>query len=64
MEKRIIGIILTLMGVVGLVVAGIQFMNGTAGNHGTKQIIMFSVLGVIFFFSGIALLKHTTNRPT
>ncbi|MBA4168229.1 MAG: hypothetical protein H0X41_11945 [Chitinophagaceae bacterium] len=64
MEKRIIGIVLTLLGVTGLIVAGIQFLNGPGGHQGTKQIVMYSVLGVIFFFSGIALLKSTPSRPT
>jgi type IV secretory pathway VirB2 component (pilin) len=64
MEKRIMGISLTIMGVIGLIVAGIQFMNGPGGRQGSKQVIMYGVLGIIFFFSGIALLKNTSNRPT
>ncbi len=64
MEKRIIGIILTLLGVVGLIVAGVQFVNGTGGSHGAKQVVMYGVLGAIFFFSGIALIKHTASKPS
>ena len=64
MEKRIIGIILTLLGVVGLIVAGVQFVNGTGGSQEAKQVVMYGVLGAIFFFSGIALLKNTTSKPS
>jgi hypothetical protein len=62
MEKRIIGIILILLGIAGLVVAGNKFVNG--GGDDTKAIIMYFVLGVIFFFSGIALLKTTNSKPS
>jgi hypothetical protein len=63
MEKRVIGIILTLLGVAGLVFAGIRFMNGASGNRGVKEVVMYGVLGVIFFFSGIGLVKNTHDRP-
>ncbi len=62
MEKRILGIILTLLGIFGLVYAGIRFMNGTHGK-GVKEIVMYAVLGAIFFFSGIGLVKNTRDRP-
>jgi hypothetical protein len=63
MAKRIIGIILTLLGVFGLIFAGVQFMNGTSGNKDVKQIVMFGLLGAIFFFSGIGLVRGTHDRP-
>jgi hypothetical protein len=63
MAKRIIGIILTLLGVFGLIFAGIQFMNGTSGNKDVKEIVMYGILGAIFFFSGIGLVKNTADKP-
>ena len=63
MAKRVIGIILTLLGVIGLIYAGVQFMNGTSGNKGIKEIIIYAILGAIFFFSGIALVKNTHDTP-
>ena len=63
MEKRVIGIILTLLGVFGLILAGVQFMNGASGNKGIKEIVIYGVLGAIFFFSGIGLVKTTHDRP-
>ena len=62
MEKRILGIILTLVGIFGLVYAGIRFMNGTEGK-GVKEIVIYAVLGAIFFFSGIGLVRNTHDRP-
>jgi hypothetical protein len=63
MAKRIIGIVLTLLGVFGLIYAGIQFMNGASGNKGIKEMVIFGVLGAIFFFSGIGLVKRTHDKP-
>ena len=63
MAKRIIGIILTLAGVFGLIFAGVQFMNGASGNRDVKEIVIFGLLGAIFFFSGIGLMRGTHDRP-
>jgi hypothetical protein len=65
MEKRVIGIILTLLGVVGLIMAAVNFMNakGVQGRD-VKQIIIYGVLGAIFFFAGIGLVRSTKDRPT
>ncbi len=54
--KTIFGAILTILGIVGLIYAAITFANETAG---TKQLIVFGVLGFIFFVAGIGLIKRT-----
>jgi uncharacterized membrane protein len=64
MEKRIIGIILTLLGVIGLITAGYYFMNSSGGTHNIKTIVMYGILGVIFFGAGIGLIRNTSDRPT
>ena len=64
MEKRVIGIILTLLGVFGLIYAGIRFMNGVSGNKGIKELVIYGVLGAIFFFAGIGLIKNTHDKPS
>jgi hypothetical protein len=64
MEKRILGIILTLLGVVGLICAGISFMNGGTGSKNIKVIIFSGILGAIFFFAGIGLVKNTKDKAT
>ena len=64
MEKRVLGIILSLLGVVGLVLAGFKFLNGGGGNYNLKEIVLFGVLGAIFFFAGIGLVRNTSDKPT
>jgi uncharacterized membrane protein len=64
MEKRILGIILTLLGVVGLIFAGITFMNGGGGIRNIKAIVLSAILGAIFFFAGISLIKNTQDKAT
>jgi uncharacterized membrane protein len=64
MEKRILGIILSLLGVIGLIYAGITFVNGGSGTKNIKAIIFSGVIGAIFFFAGIGLIKNTKDKPT
>lgn len=63
MEKRVLGIVLSLVGVIGLIMAGVNFMNG-AGTRDLKQIVVYGVLGAIFFFAGIGLIRNTRDRPS
>jgi len=64
MEKRVLGIILTLLGVAGLIYAGIVFMNGGSGVRNIKSIIFSGILGAIFFFAGIGLIRNTKDKET
>ncbi len=64
MEKRILGIILSLLGVLGLIMAGIKFLNGGGGTYNVKEIAIYGILGAIFFFAGISLIKNTKDKPT
>ena len=64
MEKRVLGIILSLLGIVGLIYAGVTFMNGGTGEKNIKAIIFTGVLGAIFFFAGISLIKNTKDKAT
>lgn len=64
MEKRLIGIILTLLGVAGLIIAGYFFMNSSTGTRDIKSIIMYGVLGLIFFLAGIGLIQNTKDKAT
>lgn len=64
MEKRIFGIILTLLGVIGLIYAGVRFMNGAGDNRDIKEIVIYGILGAIFFFSGIGLIRTTRDKPS
>ncbi len=64
MEKRILGIILSILGIAGLVVAGIMFVNGVKGNAAIRQVVIYAILGAIFFFSGISLVRNTKDKAT
>ena len=64
MEKRILGIVLSILGVVGLILAAVRFANGGSGAQGTRLTVISLVLGAIFFFSGIGLVRHTNDKAT
>jgi uncharacterized membrane protein len=64
MEKRVLGIILAIVGIIGLIVAAVAIVNGSGSNKGVKEIVVFGVLGAIFFFSGIGLVRNTSDKPT
>ena len=64
MEKRVLGIILSLLGVVGLIMAAVNFMNGGGGTRNVKEIVIYGILGAIFFFAGIGLVRSTRDKAT
>ncbi len=64
MEKRILGITLSILGVVGLIYAGISFINGGTGVRNVKMMLFSAILGAIFFFAGISLVRNTRDKAT
>jgi hypothetical protein len=64
MEKRTFGIILIILGIAGLILAGVNFMKGGGNTHNVKQIVTYGVLGAIFFFAGIGLIQNTRDKAT
>ena len=63
--KRIFGITLTILGIFGLIYAATLFVNGNGSKNDTKSLIVYGILGAIFFFTGIGLVKttHDDGRP-
>lgn len=61
MEKKMFGIILTVLGIAGLIAAAVNFVSTKSG-YNVKLIVVYSILGAIFFFTGIGLLKTTKDR--
>jgi uncharacterized membrane protein len=55
--KRIFGVILTLLGIAGLIYTATLFLNSVADNRDIKMLIIYGVLGVVFFVSGMGLIK-------
>lgn len=64
MEKRVIGIILTILGIAGLILGAVNFMKGGSGMRNFKEILIYFVLGGIFFFAGISLIRTTHDKPS
>ncbi|MGI8951339.1 MAG: hypothetical protein ACR2FN_07110 [Chitinophagaceae bacterium] len=65
MEKRIFGIILTILGIVGLIMAAYNFVQGNNGStYDVKTISVYGILGIIFFFAGIGLIRSTRDKAS
>ena len=64
MEKRILGIILAIVGIFGLILTAVKIVNGSSGAKNIKEIFVYGILGAIFFFSGIGLIKRTNDKAT
>jgi len=60
--KRIFGALLTLLGIVGLIYAAMLFVNNTEGTRNIKMLIIYGLLGIVFFFSGIGLVRTTKDE--
>lgn len=63
--KRVFGIILTVLGIGGLIYAAILFMGSEGSKNQVKALIVYGILGAIFFFTGIGLIRETSDdtRP-
>jgi uncharacterized membrane protein len=62
MEKRVLGIILTILGAVGLILGAINFVNrGIANSYNARAVAMCGILGLIFFFAGIGIVRSTKD---
>ena len=53
--KSLFGVILTLLGLAGLIYGGIDFTKGGVA----QASFVYLVLGGIFFFAGISLIRGT-----
>ncbi len=64
MEKRVIGIVLTILGIIGLIYGAISFVQGKSTGHDIKLIVVAFILGLIFFASGIGLIRNTNDKAS
>ena len=60
--KRIFGALLTVLGIIGLIYAAVLFVNSRSSTGNTKALIIYGVLGLIFFIAGIGLVKTTKDE--
>lgn len=60
--KRIFGAILTVLGIIGLIYTAFIFSDTSGGNQDVKSMIIYGILGVVFFTSGISLVRTTKDE--
>ncbi|MGN6164332.1 MAG: hypothetical protein ACTHOF_07320 [Flavisolibacter sp.] len=63
--KRIFGVILTILGIAGLIYFAAIFMKSSGAERQIKALVVYGLLGAIFFFTGISLIRTTKDdaRP-
>ena len=57
--KRTFGAILTVLGIVGLIYTGIGIINRSGGY---TTLIVIGIVAIIFFFTGISLVRTTKDE--
>jgi hypothetical protein len=60
--KRIFGALLTLLGIGGLIYTATLFADTSGGTRDIKMLIIYGVLGIVFFASGISLVRTTKDE--
>lgn len=60
--KRIFGALLTGLGIAGLIYTAVVFSSTSGGNQDIKELVIYGVLGIVFFVSGISLVRTTKDE--
>lgn len=60
--KRIFGSILTVLGIIGLIYTAYVFANTGGDTRDMKQLLIYGILGFVFFIAGISLVKGTKDE--
>jgi hypothetical protein len=60
--KRIFGALLTVLGIAGLIYAAVVFVSTSGGTRDIKSLIIFGIIGIIFFIAGISLIRTTKDE--
>ena len=60
--KRIFGALLTVLGIVGLIYTAFVFVGTSGSNRDLKMLAIYGVLGLLFFISGISLVRTTKDE--
>lgn len=60
--KRIFGGLLTLLGIGGLIYTAVVFSDTSGSERDIKSLVIYGVLGAIFFISGISLVRTTKDE--
>jgi uncharacterized membrane protein len=59
--KRIFGALLTLLGIGALIYAAVIYVNETGGTKDIKALVIYGILGFVFFIAGINLVRTTKD---
>ncbi|GGD21779.1 MULTISPECIES: hypothetical protein [Flavobacterium] len=60
--KRIFGAILTVLGIGGLIYTAYLAVNLGESNQTIKTLLVYGILGLVFFIAGIGLVKTTKDE--
>jgi uncharacterized membrane protein len=60
--KRIFGALLTVLGIGGLIYAAILFVNTSGATRDIKALIIYGILGLLFFLAGIGLVRTINDE--
>lgn len=60
--KKIFGTLLTALGIGGLIYTAILFVTSNNSNYAIKTLVVFGILGFVFFTAGISLISTTKEE--
>jgi hypothetical protein len=60
--KRIFGAVLTVLGIGRLIYAAVLFVNGGGASKDLKALIIYGLLGFVFFIAGVSLIRTTKDE--
>ena len=56
MERKLLGTVMIILGLAGMSIAGMNFINGNGSVENIINVIIFIIGGAILFFAGINFL--------
>lgn len=60
--KRLFGTLLTMLGISGLIYTAFVFTSTAGSERDIKSLIIYGILGIVFFIAGIGLVKTTKDE--
>lgn len=60
--KRIFGALLTTLGIAGLIYTAVLFAETSGEMNDIKGLVIYGILGIVFFLSGISLIRTTKDE--
>lgn len=60
--KRIFGALLSVLGIVALIYVAVLVVNNSNTETNIKALVMYGVIGLIFFGAGIGLIRTTKDE--